>query len=449
MSHDAPATSTKTASLPVRRVFQVWWPLAASWGLMGIELPIVSAVMARLADPEVHLAAYGGFVFPLALIIESPIIMLLAASTALGRDHARYQLMHRVMMVLGGILTALHAVLAFTPAFDLILVPLLDPPEAVIEPARLGLMIMLPWTWTIAYRRFHQGLLIRFGHSGAVGVGTAVRLVGGSSVALAGLWIGTNWLPELPGILVATLAIATGVTTEAIYSGLRARPIVRGPLRDAPTIQPPLTLRGFRDFYVPLAMTSLLLLLVQPIGAAAMARMPAALASLAAWPVVNGLLFLFRSAGFAYNEVVVALSDEPNAQRALQRFTWLLAAGTFLAGLTVAATPLSTFWFETFSGLPTDLAELAHRAFWVGLIWAPLDVARNALQGRMVHAGRTRPISASVALFLGVSSALMIAGVIVQQGEGLSIAMAAFVIAQLAQLGFLGWHVRRLGTTDA
>ncbi|MFO7832951.1 MAG: hypothetical protein R6V31_02570, partial [Halohasta sp.] len=53
------------------------------------------------------------------------------------------------------------AIFAFTPAFDTILVPLLGPPEAVIEPARIGLMIMLPWTWTIAYRRFHQGLLIR------------------------------------------------------------------------------------------------------------------------------------------------------------------------------------------------------------------------------------------------------------------------------------------------
>ena len=31
-----------------RKIFQTWWPLAASWLLMGTELPAVSAVIARL-----------------------------------------------------------------------------------------------------------------------------------------------------------------------------------------------------------------------------------------------------------------------------------------------------------------------------------------------------------------------------------------------------------------
>ena len=62
-----------------RRIFKTWWPLAVSWLLMSVELPALSAVIARLPDPEIHLAAYGGVVFPIALIVESPIIMLLAA----------------------------------------------------------------------------------------------------------------------------------------------------------------------------------------------------------------------------------------------------------------------------------------------------------------------------------------------------------------------------------
>jgi hypothetical protein len=404
---------------------------------MGIELPLVSAVMARLADPDVHLAAYGGVVFPVALIVEAPIIMLLAASTALGKDHRSYRFLHRFMMVAGGLLTAVHAVLAFTPAFDLVLVPLLDPPAAVIEPARIGLMIMLPWTWTIAYRRFHQGLLIRFGHSGAVGVGTAVRLATVSSLAFAGLALGS-----LPGVVVATTAIAAGVSAEALYTGLRTRGVVRGPLHDAEPLDPPLDRRGFTEFYVPLALTSLLLLLVQPIGAAAIGRMPSALASLAAWPVVNGLVFLFRSMGYAYNEVVVALMDQPGAERALRRFTLLLAAVSLLATVTIAATPLATLWFGSVSGLRPELVELARTAFWLGLLWAPLDVFRNYLQGRLVHARRTRGISESVAVFLGVSAALLAFGVWAQPSEGLIVAMAAFVVGTVAQLGWLAWRLR-------
>src|SRR6186713_499562 len=106
--------------LTVRDVQRTWLPLAASWLLMGFELPLVSAVLARLAEPRIHLAAYGGVVFPLALLIEAPIIMLLAASTALARDRASYAVGRRFMLVAGLGLTGLHALVAFTPLFDLI-----------------------------------------------------------------------------------------------------------------------------------------------------------------------------------------------------------------------------------------------------------------------------------------------------------------------------------------
>lgn len=427
--------------LPLRTVVQRWWPLAASWAFMGIELPLVSAVMARLVDPEIQLAAYGGFVFPIALIIEAPIIMLLAASTALGKDVASYRLMHRFMMVSGALLTVLHAALAFTPLFDLVLVPLLDPPAAVIEPARIGLQIMLPWTWTIAYRRFHQGLLIRFGHSGAVGIGTAVRLVAVSSIALTGLAIG-SW----PGIVVATTAIAAGVSAEALYTGLRTRAVVNGPIRYAEPVRPVLDARAFAGFYVPLALTSLLLLLVQPMGAAAISRMPEALASLAVWPVLNGLLFLFRSVGYAYSEVVVSLMDEPGAEATLSRFTLILAAGTGGGALLLAATPAAELWFGTLSALPPHLVELARAAFWIGLVWAPFDVARNYLQGRLVHARRTRGISESVAVFLVVSGTLLALGVAFEPAEGLVVAMFSFVSGTVAQIV---WLFSRLRTARA
>ena len=38
-------------------VLRTWWPLAASWLLMGVELPLLAAVIARLDNPEINLAA--------------------------------------------------------------------------------------------------------------------------------------------------------------------------------------------------------------------------------------------------------------------------------------------------------------------------------------------------------------------------------------------------------
>ncbi len=204
-------------------VFTRWWPLATSWLVMSIELPLVSAVMARLSDPTIHLAAYGGVVFPIALVIEAPIIMLLVASTALSKDAVSYWKLHRYMMWAGAILTALHALLAFTPLYDLVIVQLLSPPAEIVEPARLGLRIMLPWTWAIAYRRFNQGLLIRFDRAPDVTIGTSVRL---ASVAVA--VAGALAVRGLPGIAVATIGVSAGVLAEALYIGLRVRPVIRG-----------------------------------------------------------------------------------------------------------------------------------------------------------------------------------------------------------------------------
>ncbi len=87
---------------------------------MSIELPAINAIVARLANPEISLAAYGGVVFPIALIIEAPVIMLLAAATALSRDWASYQKLQKITLWMGGVLMALHILIAVTPLFDFI-----------------------------------------------------------------------------------------------------------------------------------------------------------------------------------------------------------------------------------------------------------------------------------------------------------------------------------------
>lgn len=130
----------------MRRIVKTWWPLAASWLLMGLEGPAISAVIARLANPEINLAAYGGVVFPLALFIEAPIIMLLAASTALCKDWESYRKLRVYMHSLSAGLTLLHVLIAFSPLYDLIVGRGIQAPSEIIEPARVGLMITLPWT---------------------------------------------------------------------------------------------------------------------------------------------------------------------------------------------------------------------------------------------------------------------------------------------------------------
>jgi hypothetical protein len=414
--------------LPFKRILHTWWPLAASWMLMGAELPALSAVVARLANPEINLAAYGGIVFPLALIVESPIIMLLAASTALSRNYDSYRKVWRYMMFAGGLLTGLHILVAFTPLYYVVVEGILGSPSAIVEPARVGLMIMTPWTWSIAYRRFNQGVLIRFDHSKAVGIGTMVRLSADIIVLAIGYVSGT-----IPGIVVATCAVACGVISEAIYAGIVVRPVVQRELKVATQVGEPLTLRSFLDFYIPLAMTSLMTLLVNPIGSAALGRMPDPLASLAVWPVVTGLVFMFRSMGMAYNEVVVALLDEPRSTESLRRFTGLLFGAATILLLIITATPLAEVWFREIQGISPALTSLGLLGLWIALPMPGLNVLLSWFQGAILHGRRTRGISEAVAVFLVTASIILWAGVVWGGTSGLYIGLAAFDVAMVAQ----------------
>ena len=418
--------------LTAKSVFVTWLPLAASWALMAFELPVTSAIIARLANPEIHLAAFGSVVSPIALIIEAPIIMLLAASTALSKDWLSYRKLRRFMWSASLILTAFHIITAFTPLYYFVVRNILGIPEIIVEPARIGLMIMTPWTASIAYRRLNQGVLIRFGHSRVVWIGTMVRLTAESIVLLIGYHTGT-----IPGIIVAASAVATGVISEAVYIGFRVHPVIENQLRKSPPVSPQLTKSAFLVFYVPLALTSLMFLFVQPIGSAAISRMPRPLESLAVWPVVSGLIFLLRSICIAYNEVVVADLDIRGSYAILRRFTiYLVSASTFIL-LVVASTPLALLWFSKVSALSPDLTDLALHGIWFAVPMPALAALQSWYQGAILHSKQTRGIPEAVLLFLITVTGILTLGVLNGKIIGLYIGLVAYVIGMIVQTFWL------------
>ena len=69
-----------TAPLSSRRILVFWLPLAGTWLMMAAEGPYLAAIIARLPDATTNLAAFG-VAFAFAIIIESPVFMLMSAST--------------------------------------------------------------------------------------------------------------------------------------------------------------------------------------------------------------------------------------------------------------------------------------------------------------------------------------------------------------------------------
>lgn len=415
----------------------MWWPLALSWAMMGIEQPLVGAAVARLPDAEAQLAAWGSFAFPVALVVEAPVIMLLAASTALSRDRVAYRALARVAHGMGLALTLLHLLVVATPIYGWLAESVLGLPAEVRDPARLGLLLLLPWTWAIASRRFHQGVLIRHGQSHAVGWGTALRLCTCCSVLGVGLWIGRG-----PGVAVGALALSCGVLAEAIYAALRVRRVKRA-LPEEP-VRPLLRGRAFLRFYVPLATTPLFTLMIMPVGTAMVSRMPDPLPSLAVWPMANAVVFVLQALGLAFHEVVVALLDEPGAREPLRRFAVWLTLGTTALLAILSLPPVAHAWFSVVAGLPPALAAIGAASLWLALPIPATRVAQSWTQGLLVHSRRTRAITEAVVVFAVACVAVLATGVRTQAWPGLPVVLIAYSLGRVLQTAWLAIRSRGL-----
>ncbi|HLU29561.1 MAG TPA: hypothetical protein VKZ65_14115, partial [Glycomyces sp.] len=100
-----------------RSILFFWLPLAATWVMMASEGPFLASVIARLPDPTFNLAAHG-VAFALAVLVESPVIMLMSAATALVRDERSFVKLRRFGWMLNAFGTALLLIVLIPWVYD-------------------------------------------------------------------------------------------------------------------------------------------------------------------------------------------------------------------------------------------------------------------------------------------------------------------------------------------
>jgi hypothetical protein len=418
-----------------RSIFLFWVPLAATWVMMALEGPFLAAIIARLADPTFNLAAYG-VAFAFGILVESPVIMLLSASTALVVDRDSYRKLLRFANALNVGCTVLLLLVLLPPVYGAIMSGLLNLPDEVAALTYGALWILLPWPAAIGYRRFVQGILIRTGRTRLVAVGTVVRLLGMAVTALT-LYL----LTDLPGAWVGTSAMTVGVVAEAASARLMATTTIREILHGPGLVRADEGPLGYADiarFYYPLALTSFIGLTVQPLLTFFMGRAPAPIESLAVFPVIHALSFLFRALGLSFQEVAIALLGRRSEHfPELARF----ASGLALAGVAgyalIAFTPLAYVWFQTISGLEPDLAAFAIDPARVLVIIPALSVLLSLQRAVLVQSRRTRPITVATALeILTVAIVFSLVGWWLGL-VGVLAASFAFTAGRLASVGYL------------
>jgi len=392
-----------TENLTYRKIYIFWGPLALTWLMMAAEQPFLVSVIARLPEAKYNLAAFG-IAFAFALIIEAPVIMLMSASTALVTDRHSFRKMKRFTDILNVSVVLVQLIVLIPPVFNFIVMDLMGVPENVAHLTYIALILLILWPPAIGYRRFYQGILIRNNLTRRVTYGTLVRLL---MIAMAGFGL---YLAGIEGAYVGAATLSVAVFAEAIASWLMARNTVRRIIHegDLPVQDPQGNNKGERigyrfiaRFYAPLALTSLLSLGVNPFITFFLGRSSMAIESLAVLPVVNSLVFIFRSMGLSYQEVLIALvGDRKQNYPSLRNFALILgAAVTFILGI-IAFTPLAKIWFVKVSGLTIDLADLAYTPLKIMLLLPALSVLLSFQRSTLVIASNTRPISIATGIEL-------------------------------------------------
>ena len=461
-------------TLSPRAIFSFWAPLAATWLLMAVEGPYLAAVVARLPEPTLGLAAFGVSI-ALALLVEAPVIMLLSASTALVEDAASYRRLRSFANIVNALSTALLLILLVPPVHRWTMEVMLELPPELGQLTYVALWCFLPWPAAIGYRRFLQGVLIRAGRTRLVALGTFIRLLAMSGTAAA-LATATG----LQGASVAAAALSAGVVFEAVavrWMGRHAIRALLSPNGDRTEEASPQTVQAdphdiaetgraavsmapagtathasgdlrFGEivrFYIPLALTSLIGIVVQPMLTFFMGRAPSPIESLAVFPVVHTLGFIWRAVSLSYMDAVIALLGKHHQGYApIRRFG--LGLGVVLTGSLglIGFTPLCQVWLETVSGLSPELATIATKAIRVIAPIPFLGAILSLQRGVLMKIRKTGPISTATAVEMVTVAAVFVVTGWLLGWTGVTAAVTAFLCGRLGANIYLVPIVRRV-----
>ncbi len=407
--------------------------------MMAAEAPVTMGFVNRLPEAKLNAAAIQPL-FALALLIESPVIDLLSTATTLAKGRASYAKIRRFTLALMLWTGVVHALVALTPLYDLVMYGLLRLPPEVGEAARFPMALMIPWSPAIGWRRHLQGVLIRAGTTRAIGWGTGVRLV--TIVGVCSVMFASG---AFSGAVVAASALSASVVAEALFVHFAARPALAALDRvpdDPEGIA--LTTRALLKFHLPLTLAMMVLIATNPLVTAALARLPDSVLALAGWQNCIALAFLLRTVTFALPEVVIRFYTGPGSEAVLRRFC--LTVGGAMTGLTLllCLTGLDRAFFSTIQGSPPDVVGAASLAL---LLMSPLPLVnagssyvRGCLTAERLTSVRLLATVVSVittVAFLALGAAL--------GWTGVAIAAVGTTAGQVAELVVLAasWARRR------
>jgi progressive ankylosis protein len=429
-----PSTNQPPTPISLSQLWREFLPLSLSDITMAIGDPLTTLTLAHLPNARTNLAGVG-IGRTLAILFESPIIMVLHAANALAPAKASRQALWRFVLLLGGGLSLALMALSVPIVFTHLAVPILGISPQLAPTVQQVLLLVGLWPAAIAWRRYFQGLLIHSGQANAVAQASLLRLATVAFVLGIGFWLKGS------GAVIAGLSLVLGVIVEAIAVTIVAKQLLSNPsiqtaiLQDVADSKLPNTLPAVARFYWPLANSMLVVWGGRSLLVGIIARSVDSTLALATWPAAWGLIMVIANSTRMVQQIVIKYRGKLPDRRLLL-FTISVGAGCSALLLLMSTTPIGDRLIQVFIGDDPDLRRSIQPVL-IRCAVIPLLVAlQNATQGFLVSDGRTGRVNLSTWLATGVL--LTIATIMVQTGQpGALAAATAMVLAMTLEVGCL------------
>lgn len=199
--------------LTLHSLWQFYRPLFATTLLRQASRPLVNAGIASAAHARVSLAAWP-VAWGLAILIAGPAWSLQQLTTALAGGPIAYRRVSRFSLAVSAALTALMALVAFTPLYGALMGGLYNLSPALQSVARPAVQILVLFPLLSGIQSVYRGALIRCGQTRAVRTAMLINLVVLLACLVAGVVLG-----PVPGAALAAGATMVSTLIETAWLG--------------------------------------------------------------------------------------------------------------------------------------------------------------------------------------------------------------------------------------
>ena len=417
--------------------FRFFLPLMLMAELMMISHAVISAFLARMADPEPVLAAYS-IAFYFHATIGSPIWACQFVAVSFIRDRASMRRLLHFSLQVAGVITLVMLAVGLTPLGIWLFRTLFGAgPEVAAAAQRCALIFTFVMLFAVV-RSLVYGLFMVERKTIYVTLGTVVRLAG-LAVVLAGLTL------FIEGAEVGAIALVACIGIETAFGVVVARPF----FRRLPAGSHPPSYRELWKFSWPImimqtAESGVIFTVNLFLG-----RLVRPELALAAFGLLDSLMRLLLSPLRNVIQTVQTLVRFRRDVRVIIIFAAIVGGGFAGMMLLFHLEGVRTFALEGVMGLPPHMAEYVAPALAYGFLLALTMAAASLARGLLIAAKRTGAIAIASGVRLLMVGAIGGAAILLGMTNGALIGMYALIGAFLAEsavlLARLLWIDRTLG----